>query len=437
LPSGSLEEKTMSKTIKIDELTRVEGHGGIEVILEGNKVKDVKFNIFEGPRFFEHLLKTMQYDKVPDVSRRICGICSSSHSLASIGAIENAFKVESTPQTHMLRDLLIHGEAIESHALHVFMLALPDFLGFPDAIHMSTVHLDAVTSALELKKTGNMIHTVLSGRDVHGMNERVGGFSKVPTEEALLRIREQLVKVLPTTVLAVNLLSGFVPPEYNVSDNVFLALDSGDEFGYLGDHIFTSDGERIPENAYEKLTNESVVRHSYAKFSTYKGRPFMVGALPRLYFNHGKLKGTASELYKEHEGLLDVRNTISNNLAQAIELVHDVEHSVKVIDSLIGSGLENEGLLDFDVFESRGINAVEAPRGLLYHDYTFDGEGRITKSNIITPTAQNAYNIEKDTKVIVGNLADKPVDEVKHAIEIMVRAYYPCISCSVHVTQLK
>jgi len=437
LPSGSLEEKTMSKTIKIDELTRVEGHGGIEVILEGNKVKDVKFNIFEGPRFFEHLLKTMQYDKVPDVSRRICGICSSSHSLASIGAIENAFKVESTPQTHMLRDLLIHGEAIESHALHVFMLALPDFLGFPDAIHMSTVHLDAVTSALELKKTGNMIHTVLSGRDVHGMNERVGGFSKVPTEEALLRIREQLVKVLPTTVLAVNLLSGFVPPEYNVSDNVFLALDSGDEFGYLGDHIFTSDGERIPENAYEKLTNESVVRHSYAKFSTYKGRPFMVGALPRLYFNHGKLKGTASELYKEHEGLLDVRNTISNNLAQAIELVHDVEHSVKVIDSLIGSGLENEGLLDFDVFESRGINAVEAPRGLLYHDYTFDGEGRITKSNIITPTAQNAYNIEKDTKVIVGNLADKPVDEVKHAIEIMVRAYDPCISCSVHVTQLK
>ncbi|MBT7914954.1 Ni/Fe hydrogenase subunit alpha, partial [Candidatus Bathyarchaeota archaeon] len=382
-------------------------------------------------------IKTMQYDKVPDVTRRICAICTASHSLASIGAIENAFKVDSTPQTHRLRDLLIHGETIESHALHVFMLALPDFLGFPDAIHMSTAHLDAVEAALDLKKTGNMIHTALSGRDVHGMNERVGGFSKVPSEDALLEIKEQLLKVQPTTVLAVNLLSGFTLPDYNVSDNVLLALDSGAEFGYLGDHILTSDNERIPEKEYESLTNESVNRHSYAKFSSYKDRPFMVGALPRLYFNHGKLKGTAAELYNEHGGLLDFRNTISNNLAQAIELVHDVEHSVKVIDSLIDSGLENEGLVDFEVFESRGINAVEAPRGLLYHDYTFDGEGRITKSNIITPTAQNAYNIEKDTRVIAGNLADKPVDEVKHALEIMVRAYDPCISCSVHVAQIK
>jgi len=357
LPPVSLEVTMMSKMIKIDELTRVEGHGGIEVLLEGNKVKEVKFKVFEGPRFFEHLIKTMQYDKVPDVTRRICAICTASHSLASIGAIENAFKVESTPQTHKLRDLLIHGETIESHALHVFMLALPDFLGFPDAIQMSTEHLDAVKAALELKKTGNMIHTVLSGRDVHGMNERVGGFSKVPSEEELLGVREQLVKVQPTTVLAVNLLSGFALPEYNVSDNVLMALDSGDEFGFLGDHIFTSDDERIHETEYEKLTNESVVRHSYAKFSSYKDRPFMVGALPRVYFNHGKLKGTAAELYNEHKGLLDTRNTISNNLAQAIELVHSVEHGVKIIDSIIETGLEKEGLVDFEVYGSRGINA--------------------------------------------------------------------------------
>jgi len=427
----------MSRTIKIEALARVEGHGGIEVIMECNKVKDVKFNVFEGPRFFEHLIKTMQYDKIPDVTRRICAICTASHSLASIGAIESAFKVEVTPQTHRLRDLLIHGEAIESHALHVFMLALPDFLGVPDVFHISAEHLDVVKAALELKKTGNMIHTALSGREVHGMNERVGGFSKVPSEEMLLEVREQLVKVQPTTVLAVNLLSGFTLPEHNVSDNVLLALDSGEDFGYLGDHIYTSDDERISEAEYETLTNESVVRHSYAKFSKYKDRPFMVGALPRLYFNHGKLKGMADELYREHKGLIDPRNTISNNLAQAIELVHDVEYGVKVIDSLMETGLENEGLVDFDVFESRGINAVEAPRGLLYHDYYFDSEGRITKSNIITPTAQNVANIEKDIWVIAGNLADRPVEEVKKALEVMVRAYDPCISCSVHVVQLR
>lgn len=427
----------MNKRIKIDELTRVEGHGGIEVIMDGSKVKDVKFKVFEGPRFFEHAIKGIYYEKIPDITRRICAICTASHSLASIGAIENAFKVDSTPQTHKLRDLLIHGETIESHALHVFMLALPDFLGFPDAIHMSTEHLDAVKAALELKKTGNMIHTALSGREVHGMNERVGGFSKVPSEEALLQIREQLGKVQPTTVLAVQLMSGFPLPEHNNSDNVFLALDSGDQFGYLGDRIYTSDGEHVPETEYRNLTNETVVRHSYAKFSTYKDRPFMVGALPRLYFNHEKLVGTAQDLYTEHKHKLDPRNSLSNNLAQAIELVHDVEHGVKLIDSLLSDGLNNEGLVEFEVFESRGINAVEAPRGLLYHDYSFDSDGRIKTSNIITPTAQNAANIEKDVRVIAENLAGKPEEEVKKAIEIMVRAYDPCISCSVHMVQLK
>lgn len=423
--------------IKIDELTRVEGHGGIEVILDGSKVKDVKFKVFEGPRFFEHAIKGVYYDKIPDITRRICAICTASHSLASIGAIENAFKVESTPQTHKMRDLLIHGETIESHALHVFMLALPDFLGFPDAIHMSTDHLDAVKAALELKKTGNMIHTTLSGREVHGMNERVGGFAKIPSEESLLKIRAQLIKVQPTTVLAVELLSGFPLPEYNCSDNVLLALDSGNQFGYLGDHIFTSDGEYIHESQYRNLTNEEVVQHSYAKFSTYKGRPFMVGALPRVCFNYKKLTGTAKELFAEHKPLLNTKNSISNNMAQAIELVHDVEHGVKIIDALLSEGLETEGLIEFDVFESRGINAVEAPRGLLYHDYTFDGDGRIKESNIITPTAQNAANIEKDVKVIAENLAGRPEDEVKKAIEIMVRAYDPCISCSVHMVYLK
>jgi len=418
--------------ITIDEMTRVEGHGGIEVIMDGSKVKDVKFNVFEGPRFFEHAIKGLYYDKIPDITRRICAICTASHSLASIGAIENAFNIKSTPQTQKLRDLLIHGETIESHALHVFMLALPDFLGFPDAIHMSTDHLDAVKAALELKKTGNMIHTALSGREVHGMNERVGGFSKTPSVESLLEIREQLVKVQPTTVLAVQLLSGFTLPDYNTSDNVFLALDSGENFGYLGDHIFTSDGEYVPKSKYQSLTNEKVVRHSYAKFSTYKDRPFMVGALPRLFFNHKKLQGTAKDLYSEYKHLIDPKNSISNNLAQAIELVHDVEYSVEVIDTLISDGLEKEGLVEFDVFESRGISAVEAPRGLLYHDYTFDSNGRIKKSNIITPTAQNAANIEKDVKVIAENLADKHEDVVKKAIEILVRAYDPCISCSVH-----
>ena len=193
----------------------------------------------------------------------------------------------------------------------------------------------------------------------------------------------------------------------------------------------------MPEDQYKTLTNETVERHSYAKISKYKGKSFMVGALPRVYLNNKKLVGTAAELYKEYSHLVNIRNSISNNIAQAIELVHNVEHSVEVIDSLIADGLKQEDLVEIDVHASRGINAVEAPRGLLYHDYTFDNEGRITASNIITPTAQNVGNVEKDLRVIAENLSGKPDDEIKKSIEIMVRAYDPCISCSVHMVRLK
>ena len=251
----------MSKKIQIEELTRVEGHGGIEIFLKDGRVQDVKFNIFEGPRFFEHAIKSVYYEKIPDITRRICAICTASHSLASIGAIEDAFKVKVTPQTEALRDLLIHGEMIESHALHVFMLALPDFLGFPDAIHMASKHLDAVKAALDLKKTGNLIHTALSGRDVHGMNDRVGGFSKTPSVEQLEEIKDYLVRVKPTTELAVKLLAGFDLPSYNFSDNLLMAIDSGEKFGFLGDSVLVSDGSVYPQSEYEKLTNEIVVQH--------------------------------------------------------------------------------------------------------------------------------------------------------------------------------
>jgi sulfhydrogenase subunit alpha len=427
----------VTKTIHVEELTRVEGHGGIEVVLDGKTVKDVKFNVFEGPRFFEHLIKTMNYEKIPDTTRRICAICTASHSLASIGAIENAFNVKPTPQTQKLRDLLIHGEAIESHALHVYMLALPDFLGFPDAISMASEHLDAVKSALNLKKAGNFVHNILSGREVHGMNERVGGFSKVPSEEQLLEIREAMVEVLPVAELAVTLLVGVETPQYCLSENVLQAIDPGSGFGYLGDHILTSEGDRVPETEYEKMTNEKVVQHSYAKHSTLKGRSFMVGALPRVYLCGNRLESKALELYKEHKDLVDPRNSISNNFCQAIELVHDVERCIMDIDELLGSGVTQEDLVEFDTYASRGINAVEAPRGLLYHDYSFDDEGRITRANIITPTAQNAANIEKDIRVIAGNLADEEESVIKQALEVTARAYDPCISCSVHLTRVK
>ena len=254
----------MSKEIVIEHLARVEGHGGIEVTIEGEKVKDVKMRIFEGPRFFESIIEAVKYDKVPDIMRRICAICTAAHSLASIHTIEKAFKVEVTAQTKLLRDLLIHGEMIESHGLHVFMLALPDYLGYPDAISMVDKYAREVKAALQLKKAGNMVHIALSGREVHGMNERVGGFSTIPNEEDLLTIRKAMEGSKATAELAVKLFATIDVPGFAQSENTLMALDPGEKFGYIGDYVLISDGTRRRVENYRELTNEKVVRHSHA-----------------------------------------------------------------------------------------------------------------------------------------------------------------------------
>jgi sulfhydrogenase subunit alpha len=427
----------LTRKIIVEELTRVEGHGRIEVVIEGDRVKDVKMDVFEGPRFFEALIETVHYDKVPDIMRRICAICTASHSLASIRAIEEAFGVEATPQTQLLRDLLIHGEMVESHALHLFFLALPDYLGYPDAISMAADHPDAVGMALGLKKAGNMVHNVLSGREVHGMNERVGGFSKVPSEEELLRVRAAMEASMKAAEFSVDLLTELDTPAYPNSRNMMMALDPGERFGFLGDHILTSNGERRPVSDYIELTNERTVKHSYAKHSSHGGSPFMVGALPRVLLNGDKLRGRAGELYEEHGSMLDGGNSLWNNLAQALELVHSVERCVEDIDALLSRGVEPKELAEVEVAEGRGVAAVEAPRGVLYHDYSFDDNGRITRANVVTPTAQNLANMEKDYRAAAQRLVGEPDGRIMEALELIARAYDPCISCSVHLVRVK
>ncbi|MFX0097666.1 MAG: Ni/Fe hydrogenase subunit alpha [Candidatus Hodarchaeota archaeon] len=426
----------MSRKISIEELTRVEGHGGIEVIFEGNQIKDVKMNIFEGPRFFEAFIEGVYYDKIPDITRRICAICTASHSLASIRAIENAFDVKVTEQTRVLRDLLIHGEMVESHALHVFMLALPDFLGFHDAVRMTEKFPEEVKAALQLKKAGNLVHNVLSGREVHGMNDRVGGFSKAPTEKELLEIKQLMESTKGTAMLAVKLFAEIDTPRYSESENTLMALDPGDKFGFIGDHVLISTGERRPIQEYRQLTNERTVRYSHAKFSSYNGSSFMVGALPRVLLNKDKLNGTARELFNEHRDLIVQSNSLTNNLAQAIELVHSVERSIEDVEVLLSMGVRQEELADIKVSASNGVGAVEAPRGILYHNYEFDSNGRIAKADVITPTAQSAANMEKDFRVTAKNLINEPDEKIRQALEIVARAYDPCISCSVHLVRV-
>jgi sulfhydrogenase subunit alpha len=427
----------MAREIVVDHLARVEGHGGIEVTVEGEEVKDVKMRISEGPRFFEAIIKGVKYDKVPDVMRRICGICTASHSLASIRTIEKAFKVEVTPRTAMLRDLLIHGEVIESHSLHLFLLALPDYLGYPDALSMMDKHAKEVKAAFQLKKAGNMVHNALSGREVHGMNDRVGGFSTMPKEEDLLSIKKAMEDSKAAAEDAVSLFASLDIPDCTHSENILMALDPGDKFGYLGDHVLISDGERKRVEEYRELTNEEVVKHSHAKHSSYRGSSFMVGALSRVTLCKERLYGTANELSREYAEKLNPRNSLNNNLAQAIELVHCIDRCIEDIDALSSNGIEKEELAKIEPRKSSAIGAVEAPRGILYHDYSFDENGCITQANVITPTAMNSANMEKDFGVAVGRLVSERKENLESTLELIARAYDPCISCSAHLINVK
>jgi len=427
----------MSKSIVVDEVCRVEGHGGINVSLQNGKVSQVEFDIFEGSRFFEPLLRGRPYDEVASITSRICAICSFGHTLASLQATEDVFGVKVSAQTEKLRDLMIQGEMIESHALHLFCLVLPDLLGYPSAIHMAADHKEAVVMGLGLKKLGNTIREVLGGRAIHPCNAVVGGFGKLPAADALSALKQSLQRALDDAMKAVDLLSTLPVPNFTESPTVYAALDSpGGIYGYFGKEILTSTGGRLDIHDYRKLTNERTVSHSHAKHSLFSGSPFMTGSLARLTLNEKKLKGKAREAQQKLGLRLPTNNIFANNLAQAIELVFSIERAREIIEDLIKEGMREERLPQIKLKAGKGVGAVEVPRGTLYHSYTYDDQGRIIDADIITPTAQNLANIEKDFRAAVEHLPNEPQQSMAFKLEMVARAYDPCISCSVHLIEM-
>jgi len=422
----------MAKEVVVEHVARVEGHGSIKVVIEEGKVKEVKFEIFEGPRFIERVLVGRMYYEVPDVVARICSICPDPHQIAAVEAIEKAFGTSVGWQTRMLRELQLLADIIASHALHLYLLALPDYLGYPDALSMADKYGREVKAGLELKRAGNAIKEALTGRSVHGCTVKPGGYTRVPTSSELEKFCDMLKRSMEGAILAVRLFSSLKYPDFARDENAFMAVDPGEAYGFMGNYILVSDGERYPVEEYKKLTNEVTVPHSSAKHSSYNGKPFMVGALARLLLNGKKLKGQAAEMLKDLEPKLDALNPLTNNLAQAIETVYAVERAIEVIDELLDKGIKQD--VDVEVKPKRGVgvSAVEAPRGVLYHCYELDDEGRVVKADIITPTAQNAANMEKYIKISAERLLSTGEERLKGSLELLVRAYDPCISCSVH-----
>jgi sulfhydrogenase subunit alpha len=428
----------MTRTITVDHLARVEGHGGIKVFLDGDKVSSVEFDVFEGIRLLEGLVRGRSADDVTGIVSRICAICSHGHSITSLHALENALGVVVTPQTRKLRDLAYHGANIESHALHVFVLALPDFLGHPSVISLAGTNPEAVKLALRLKKLGNTIQEVIGGRAVHPMNYVIGGFGKVPSVEDFLGLRRQLTEGLADCARALDLLKQIEVPDFVHESIRCAALVPEDDAFFFGNSVQLTDGRnsvRIPVREYRTLTNEYCVPHSHAKRSACDNRSYMVGSLARLTINGDQIDGMAREAWEQARFSVPSTNIVMNNLAQAVEMIFSVERALKLVNELLDSGVTPEAPVHYKLSACRGAAATEVPRGILFYSYELDSDGRIVEADIITPTAQNLNHAEDQMKAAVqqGAKAGASEETLRQRLEIVARAYDPCISCSVHV----
>lgn len=422
--------------IEVKHTARIEGHAGIWVEVERNRVKNVKVTVPEGPRLFETLVIDKTPEETVSIVPRICAICSVSHRLAAINSMERALDIQVPPATRALRTLMHYGEMIESNSLHVYLLALPDFLGYPNAVAMTDKYADHVLRGLRLKRLGNRVMEITSARYTHGENPTVGGFRRWPDKKELLEIKAEAQRLLPDGEEAVELMRSLHYPTSMEDGMVFMCLKPPTEtYGFMGESVLISTGEERPIDEYLEMTNEKVVDHSTAKRSLYNGKPFVVGPLARMNLLGERLHGKASEAFKRCYSLTWVRNPLYSSQARAIEILFCLESIPALVDKLLA--MPTARIKEPPRKSGAAVGAVEAPRGTLYHYYEIT-KGRVSDANMIIPTAQNFNAMERHVRVAADNLlrADTK-DDIKLVFEMILRSYDPCVSCSAHLVELE
>lgn len=430
-------EDTMGKDVNINiaHVTRVEGHGDIVVDIRNGQLKEARFEVTEAPRFFEAMLLGRRYDEAPHITSRICGICSIGHTTASLRAIEDALGITPSEQTRLLRKLILHGETLQSHILHVYFLVAPDLLGVPSVIPLVATHKDVVLRALRLKKLANDLCDLIGGRTTHPVSMAVNGFTKLPDSDALRAIRGRLKDAIPDLQATVELLKTLELPDFT-RETEFIALQREDEYAFYDGDIVSTDDKKVDVHDYTSMTNEFIVSYSTAKHTKASRDSYMVGALARLNNNYALLSPLARQVAQEL-GLQPVcHNPFMNSVAQVVECAHAVEEGIRILDELLARGVQEEDR-SVEVKAGRGVGAVEVPRGILYHDYTLDDKGRMVEANCIIPTNQNLANLCKDMEALVPQIIDQPKERITRALEMLVRAYDPCISCSTHMLNVR
>jgi coenzyme F420-reducing hydrogenase alpha subunit len=415
-------------------LARVEGEGAMHVRVRDGRVEDVQLRIYEPPRFFEAFLRGRRFTEVPDITARICGICPVAYQMSSIAAMEDVCGVEAADQVRALRRMLYCGEWVESHALHVFMLHAPDFLGYANGFEMARDHGPLVERALALKKAGNTLMRVIGGREIHPVNVRVGGFYRAPSRAELEAVAGDLERAREFAVEAVAWTASLPCPDFE-EDFTFLALRQPEVYAIEGGRLVSTTGLDLAPSEYDEHVAEEHVAHSTALHSRLRdGTPYLVGPLARYALNRDRLSPAAREA-ADAAGLGPVcRNPFRSIVVRAVEILYALDEALRLIaayeppDPPAAAATPRAGI---------GFGWTEAPRGLLWHRYEIDGEGTILDARIVPPTSQNQARIERSLHGFVERHLELGDAELHLRCEQAVRAYDPCISCATHFLRLE
>lgn len=417
--------------INIHEITRVEGHGNIVIDIKNGRVKELRLEIIESPRFFEVMLKGRRYDEAHHIMSRICGICAVSHTSASLKAIESAMSIRISKQSALLRKLSYCGELLQSHILHIFFLVFPDLAGAGSIVGLFETHPELARTGLELKRLANEICETVSGRHIHPISLSPGGVLFTPRAADLKRLKKELKGSFDGLDRALDFILSAPVPSFSM-EREFIALKDKGEYGLYGGVPFSSKLNSIKPESYTKKIKEYIVPHSSAKHARSPEGTFMVGALARVNNNFRQLSARARKAAFVAGLKPPSYNPFMNNVAQIVECFHATEQAIDLVDAVLELGPRPEPVKKPAAYGT-GIGIVEAPRGLLYHEYDINRDGVIERAECVIPTSQNLRSIEDDLRAFVPSIIDRPRNVISRSIETLVRAYDPCISCSTHI----
>jgi len=421
-------------SINVPVLARVEGEGALELNIENKQITDLKLRIFEPPRYFEKFLEARYYYDVPDTVARICGICPVAYQMSAVHAIESIFEVTTTPWIRSMRRLFYCGEWIQSHSLHIHLLAAPDYLGYNSVIEMSPQYGDEVRRGLKLQALGNDLIALFGARSVHPVGAKIGGFSKAPDKKSVDALLQRFVEAKHDAIELIRWLDTLELPD-DEQQFISVALHHDDEYALNEGRLISDNGLDIAISEFENYFKEKHIDHSTALYCLLDGKPYLVGPLARINLNSDQLPDEIKNLMQELKTQFPSKNMFHSIIARAIEIYFSILEAEK---HLLNYEYTDQANMAFEVKAGTGYGCTEAPRGFLWHRYDIDEHGRVTKAVIVPPTSQNQARIEQDIQDSLTNFGlDNSKDDLRLHAEKVIRNYDPCISCATHFLDLK